>query len=140
MNAIEIKEKRLILGFTQKELAKRVGVSTQTINGYENGKEIPTTKYQILDTILNQNISNIIKEPSAIYNKNYTENDEKIIQLEERLKEYKEISFLLKDDPVNLKHQLEMIKLIETQLDIRKKTNKEMAVDLKIDEKLTKKL
>ena len=48
MNAIEIKEKRLLLGISQKELAKRTGVSTQTINGYENGKEIPTTKHPIL--------------------------------------------------------------------------------------------
>jgi transcriptional regulator with XRE-family HTH domain len=139
MKAIEIKEKRLLLGFTQKELAKRVGVSTQTINGYENGKEIPSTKYQILDTVLNGDKSNVLKKQISTYDKNYTENDIKILQLEERINEHTEISLLLKDDPINLKHQLEMIYLLKTQLDIRKKTNKEIAVDLKIEENLNKK-
>lgn len=59
MNSLEIKEKRLKLGLSQKTLAKLVGVSTQTINGYENGKKIPTTKYQILEQTLN-------KKPSTI--------------------------------------------------------------------------
>ena len=53
MNSLELKEKRLKLGFSQKKLAKLVGVSTQTINGYENGKKIPLTKYQILEETLN---------------------------------------------------------------------------------------
>lgn len=48
MNALEIKEKRKKLGLTQKQLAELVGVSTQTINGYENGKEIPFTKHKII--------------------------------------------------------------------------------------------
>lgn len=139
MKAIEIKEKRLLLGFTQKELAKRVGVSTQTINGYENGKEIPTTKYQILDTVLNQKASNIINRPASNYDKNYTENDEKILQLEERINEHTEISLLLKDDPINLKHQLEMIHLLNMQLEIRKKVNNQIEIDLKIDESLNRK-
>lgn len=54
MNSLELKEKRLKLGFSQKKLAKLVGVSTQTINGYENGKKIPLTKYQILEETLNR--------------------------------------------------------------------------------------
>lgn len=54
MNSLELKEKRLKLGFSQKKLAKLVGVSTQTINGYENGKKIPVTKYQILEETLNR--------------------------------------------------------------------------------------
>ena len=53
MNSLELKEKRLKLGFSQKKLEKLVGVSTQTINGYENGKKIPLTKYQILEETLN---------------------------------------------------------------------------------------
>lgn len=40
MNGIEIKEKRKKLNLTQKILAEMLGVSTQTVNGYENGKEI----------------------------------------------------------------------------------------------------
>ncbi|MDB0600282.1 helix-turn-helix transcriptional regulator [Tenacibaculum maritimum] len=50
----EIRRKRKEMGLTQKELAKKIGISFQTINGYENGKKIPSTKYQILDKALNQ--------------------------------------------------------------------------------------
>ena len=60
MNAKEIKEKSKKLGYTQKKLAELVGVSTQTINGYENGKEIPSTKHQILDKVLNGETPNKI--------------------------------------------------------------------------------
>lgn len=54
MKGIEIKEKRIKLGLTQKKLAELLGVSYQTVNGYENGKEIPSTKFQILEKILNE--------------------------------------------------------------------------------------
>ena len=99
MNAIEIKEKRKKLGLTQKKLAELVGVSTQTINGYENGKEIPSTKYQILEKILNQ-ISdiNILKEPNEDYetlpgfDKKIIETIDEINQKQSELKNYEENS------------------------------------------------
>ena len=36
------------------------------------------------------------------------------------INEYIEISLLVKDDPINLKHQIDMIHLLTTQLNIRK--------------------
>lgn len=129
MKALEIKEKRLSLGLTQKELAKQMGVSTQTINGYENGKEIPTTKYQILDTILNNNVSNIIKSPIELYTKNQSGFDEKIVQIEERIKEHEEICNLLFDDQEGLKHQKELIRLLNIQIELIKKAKKDKLSD-----------
>ncbi|GAA4450891.1 helix-turn-helix transcriptional regulator [Rurimicrobium arvi] len=38
-----IKIERAIAGITQEELAKRIGVSRQTINAMESGKYIPST-------------------------------------------------------------------------------------------------
>jgi len=38
-----LKVERAILDITQEDLAKRVGVSRQTINSIENGKYIPST-------------------------------------------------------------------------------------------------
>jgi transcriptional regulator with XRE-family HTH domain len=130
MKALEIKEKRLSLGLTQKVLAELIGVSTQTINGYENGKEIPSTKYQILDTILNKGISNIVKEPPELYTKNQSGFNEKISQIEERIKEHEEICNLLFDNPEGIKHQKELIRLLNMQINLIQKAKKDKANDL----------
>lgn len=98
MNALEIKEKRKKLGLTQKKLAELVGVSTQTINGYENGKEIPSTKYQILDKILNSNnVDLTLNEPKLEYNSlpGYERMKNKTIDdFIKQLKDTKDISLL----------------------------------------------
>lgn len=39
-----IKVERAKLGLTQEELAKRIGVSRQTINSIEKGKYVPSTE------------------------------------------------------------------------------------------------
>lgn len=129
MRAIEIKEKRLNLGLTQKELAKLIGVSTQTINGYENGKEIPSTKYQILDTILNNKASNIIKKPTKNSTENLAGYDEKTRQLKERIYEHQQICCLLFDDIVGLDHQKEIIRLLEMQINLIEKAKKDKLND-----------
>ena len=129
MKAIEIKEKRLILGLTQKALANLIGVSTQTINGYENGKEIPTTKYQILDTVLNNKLSNIINEPNEKYTKKQSGFDEKIIQIQEIIKEHEEICSLLQDDPVRLNHQKEIIRLLYYKIELINEAKKDKSND-----------
>lgn len=88
MNAIQIKEKRLLMKLTQKKLANLIGVSTQTINGYENGKEIPSTKHQILESVLNNIDSNILHEPNTEYQKLDNINYEK---LEQTIEKYNEV-------------------------------------------------
>jgi len=40
---INIKVQRAILNITQEELAKRIGVSRQTVNALEAGKYVPST-------------------------------------------------------------------------------------------------
>lgn len=51
MNGLDIKDLRLKLGVTQRELAEMVGVSEKTVQNWEYGKPIPTTKHQILRAI-----------------------------------------------------------------------------------------
>jgi transcriptional regulator with XRE-family HTH domain len=119
MNAIEIKEKRKELGLTQKKLAELVGVSTQTINGYENGKEIPTTKFQILDNILNKKNQLFVEEEPDVYQK-LTGYNEKINQINEKIKSHKEIISIareLKDDNLIQYHE-EIIQLLKKQIQL----------------------
>ncbi len=120
MRAIEIKEKRKKLGLTQKKLAELVGVSTQTINGYENGKEIPSTKYQILEKILNQiNDIHLLKEPNEDYetlpgfDKKIIETIDEINQKQSELKNYEENSksYLITIEVIELlKEKIKLIK------------------------------
>ena len=51
MNRLDIKDLRLKLGVTQRKLAEMVGVSEKTVQNWEYGKPIPTTKHQILRAI-----------------------------------------------------------------------------------------
>ena len=51
MNGLDIKDLRLKLGVTQRKLAEMVGVSEKTVQNWEYGKPIPTTKHQILRAI-----------------------------------------------------------------------------------------
>lgn len=74
MNGLDIKDLRLKLGITQRELAEMVGVSEKTVQNWEYGKPIPTTKHQILRTIqsgveenvstedINQRIRKVLKD------------------------------------------------------------------------------
>ena len=74
MSGLDIKDLRLKLGVTQRELAEMVGVSEKTVQNWEYGKPIPTTKHQILRTIqsgveenvstedINQRIRKVLKD------------------------------------------------------------------------------
>lgn len=48
MNDLDIKQIRAKIGLTQAELAKMVGVTEATIQNWERGKKIPTTKHTTL--------------------------------------------------------------------------------------------
>ena len=96
MNSIQIKLERKKLGITQKKLAEMLGVSTQTVNGYENGKEIPETKIPLLIKIFDIEKSNIVNEPTEIYlTKGY---DKKILSVKEQIKLREEIIDLANGD------------------------------------------
>jgi transcriptional regulator with XRE-family HTH domain len=117
MKAEEIKEKRKELGLTQKKLAEMIGVSTQTINGYENGKEIPSTKYQILDSILNKPESIILNDVGIKYT-TLPGYNKKVDQLEELIIENEKILTLAKvlQDENLINHHTEIIKLLKKQI------------------------
>ena len=116
MNAKEIKEKRKKLGYTQKKLAELVGVSTQTINGYENGKEIPSTKHQILDKVLNSETPTNYQISSGY--------EKKISNLKDQINAREEIILLTNDKSI-ISHQKEMIKLLTIQISIIEDAKKE---------------
>ena len=54
MTGINLKEKRKQLGLYQSELAEILGVSSNTINNYEAGKKIPSTKISMLKAVLEE--------------------------------------------------------------------------------------
>lgn len=52
-----IKVERAILDITQDDLAKRIGVSRQTINSIEKGRYVPSTVLSLkLSTVFNKSI------------------------------------------------------------------------------------
>lgn len=117
MNAIEIKEKRKKLGLTQKQLAELLGVSYQTVNGYENGKEIPSTKIQLLENILNPTVENFVNENMVSEYQVKTGFDTKIEQINDRIFHHEEIIKMSKDENL-IKHHNELIKLLKIQIDL----------------------
>lgn len=54
MNEIDIKTIRTELGMTQSEFAKRLGISTRTVQNWESGGAIPESKHEILRGMLPQ--------------------------------------------------------------------------------------
>lgn len=121
MNKEEMRKKRKALGLTQKELAELAGVSFQTINGYENGKEIPSTKHQILDRILNPNIAS---EPSEIYTTNKPGYDIRIKEIMEEISE-RQKSIQIISDEITVNHYKKIIKLLEERIEFIKTAKKE---------------
>lgn len=118
MNALEIKEARKRLGFTQADLAKKLGVSLKTISNYEKGEVIPTTKIELLHSILSNNTVN--ESPSEYIKINAF--DEKILELQEKIKVREEYLLDLENiHPENsskIEHQKEIINVLKMRLDL----------------------
>lgn len=116
MNPEELKRKRKEKGLTQKEIAELIGVSTQTYNGYENGKVIPSTKYQILEKILSENYQ--VEEPKTKYG--LTGYDLKIKQTEEEINIRKSMLEFLEESNPDYAHIKTIIKLLEERIELIK--------------------
>lgn len=128
MNAKEIREKRKELGITQKKLAEMLGVSTQTINGYENGKEIPSTKIKILESILSKNTSNIVLEPDTKYQILFGDNKH-IENIKSKIKEHQKIISLASGDKTLIEYHTEMINLLKIQIQLILETRKKIETE-----------
>lgn len=132
MNALEIREGRKKLGFTQAELAKKLGVSVKTISNYENGEVIPESKTDLLHSILSNNTLN---EAGAEYH-NPNVFREKLIELQEKIKVREDyLTDLENIKPINsskIEHQKEIINILRMRLDLMLNSNKELQEDLEI--------
>lgn len=87
MKGLEIKQKRKQLGYTQEELAIRLGVSVKTISNYENGEIIPESKKALLRNVLFDNNIDTFNEPIETYIKaspNEIEEIEEVIREREK--------------------------------------------------------
>ena len=65
MTNLEIKEFRKKFGLTQSALAKKLGVDIKTVQNWEAGKTIPTTKYEIFRN-LEAELTNLSVEAQTV--------------------------------------------------------------------------
>jgi transcriptional regulator with XRE-family HTH domain len=137
MNALEIKENRKKLGFTQEELAKMIGVSLKTISNYEKGEVIPATKIAILHNILTIPDINIVEEPNEEYKSLFDfdllfeKNVEKLIEIEKII----QLSIMQKDiEKIN--HYRDIKKLLDTQNELLTIAKQSKKIDTDILKKL----
>lgn len=132
MNALEIKEGRKKLGFTQAELAKKLGVSVKTISNYENGEVIPESKMDLLHSILSNNTLN--EAATEYHNPNVFR--EKLIELQEKIKAREDYLLDLKNiKPTNsskIEHQKEIINILKMRLDLMMNSNIEQQENVEI--------
>ncbi|OWP85575.1 hypothetical protein BWK60_13400 [Flavobacterium covae] len=113
MTPEKLKIARKKKGLTQKEVADLIGVSFQTYNGYENGKKIPSTKYQILENVLFS--ANYVNEPASIYFKE-NEHDKTIKHLNDMIAQREEILKILNPNSLDYYHNLEMIQIYKERI------------------------
>jgi transcriptional regulator with XRE-family HTH domain len=132
MNALEIKEGRKKLGFTQAELAKKLGVSVKTISNYENGEVIPESKMDLLHSILSNNTLN--EAGTEYHNPNAFR--EKLIELQEKIKAREDYLLDLENiKPINLskiEHQKEIVNILKMRLDLMMNSNTELQEGIEI--------
>jgi DNA-binding XRE family transcriptional regulator len=116
MNGLEIKELRQKLLWTQKNLAKKLGVSLKTITNYESGGVIPESKGALLRELLNVNHTETLAEivPRVVLD-GY---DKKIKEINEKINSRNQIIELLAGNKSEIAHHNEMIELLYTQIDI----------------------
>jgi transcriptional regulator with XRE-family HTH domain len=110
MNALEIKEKRKIIGLTQQELAVILGVSLKTVTNYENGGVIPESKQALLRTALEVAISTIETSTGGSFSLILKQNEEKIKEVEKIIYLHQSMN-----DKEQIKHYQEIIRLIKIQ-------------------------
>lgn len=130
MNDLNIKELRIQKGLSQNELAKKIGVSRQTIVNYEKGEVIPESKRDILYNILLNKETNVVKENVECYTKTLGGYSKKISEKEEEIKTRLETIKLLKEKKQDFSHQEKIISLLKEQIDIIKQAEENHKTDM----------
>ncbi|WP_369616948.1 helix-turn-helix transcriptional regulator [Flavobacterium sp. CFS9] len=120
MNDLNIKELRTQKGLSQSELARKIGVSRQTIVNYEKGEVIPESKRDILYNILQPDHINLLAEPVEYFTKPITGYTKKIAEKEEEIEARLETIKLLKDKKQDYSHQEKIISILKEQIEIIK--------------------
>lgn len=65
-SALDIKSIRKKLGLTQVEMAKKIGVDTKTVQNWEYGRKIPSTKTELIRSLVNAENSSIKEQMNQI--------------------------------------------------------------------------
>jgi len=120
INNLNIKELRQEKGFSQTELAKRIGVSRQTIVNYEKGEVIPESKKELLYNILHNTPVDLVNEAAEDYTPTIKGYVQKISDIDEEIKLRTETIKLLKETEQDFSHELKMIELLKKQKNIIK--------------------
>ncbi|WP_281321986.1 helix-turn-helix transcriptional regulator [Flavobacterium aestivum] len=120
MKDLNIKELRKKKGYSQTELAGKIGVSRQTIVNYEKGEVIPESKKELLYNILQSENVDFVNEEREQYKPTTTGYGKKILEIEEEIKVRMDTIKLLKDQKQDYSHQLKIIELLKTQISIIK--------------------
>lgn len=120
MKELNIKELRKEIGFSQTELAKKIGVSRQTIVNYEKGDVIPETKKELLYNILQNNPVYFVNEEGEHYTPTMKGYVQKIEEIDEEIKIRTETIKILKDTDQDFSHELKMIDLLKKQKNVIK--------------------
>lgn len=115
MKDLNIKDLRKEKGYSQSELAKKIGVSRQTIVNYEKGEVIPETKKELLYNILHDTPVQFVNEKGDDYTPTTKGFVQKVIEIEEELKIRTETLAILKETGQDFTHELKMIELLKKQ-------------------------
>lgn len=129
MYNLNIKELRKKKGWSQDTLAKKLGVSRQTIVNYEKGEVIPESKKELLYNILQDVTENIVQESSIDYQilPGY---QRKIFETELEIQEYEKTIELKKSLKEDYSHEKNIINILRQRIKVLVQANKKHSEDL----------
>lgn len=129
MYNLNIKELRKKKGWSQDTLAKKIGVSRQTIVNYEKGEVIPESKKELLYNILQDVTENIVQESSTDYQilPGY---QRKIFETELEIQEYEKTIDLKKSLKEDYSHEKTIINILRQRINVLVQANKNHLEDL----------
>ena len=129
MYNLNIKELRKKKGWSQDTLAKKLGVSRQTIVNYEKGEVIPESKKELLYNILQDVTENIVQESSIDYQilPGY---QRKIFETELEIQEYEKTIDLKKSLKEDYSHEKTIINILRQRIKVLVQANKNHLEDL----------